>query len=351
MSRIDEEPYFYKDPDYDIEESDEEFQNEENDTLKFDNFIIEAQCNDSIDLEELAENFELDVYNESREEGSYTLQNGVIIKGPYDLSDSKRKLNVRFKYEPSGFTKIILARPGNSVVFSNPPEIIPTGCWCDQCKQIGPNTHESRCSLPSLQNLQLTLRGFYECIFSKDLKYRNRLIKNTDKKLKEIVEEFMEIIVLTKKTNTVLKESDYIDALKLIHDNFKNGKFNILNKLGNTVDNTFTNVVYQSVKTIPGLNRIGREGFFPGLTLQYQSKDENTGINKKTGIKIFGNGKITMNPCSSNNIGIINIIVNKISETLGITIRYNDIVISSVNGSFKLFPKSFYKRFEYQYIL
>jgi len=208
MSEEDEDPYFFSEEEESLlDEEEEKYGN-----LKFDNFIIDAQCNQPINLEELSEKFSLDVYSEKRDNGVSVLQNGVVMRGPYDLSDSKRKLNNQFKQEPINFTKIIYAITKNYVLFSNPPDIIPIGCWCQDCKNIGPDAHKNKCTLPNLQNLRLTLKGFYECIYSKDRKYRNKLINNSDEKIKDTVNEFMNEILKISKDISNLTEQDYIDT-------------------------------------------------------------------------------------------------------------------------------------------
>ena len=75
MSDSENEPYFFE------EEEEEEYEESE-ETIKYDNLIVEAQCSNSIDLDILVKNFKLDVeYSNSfnSEKGGFVIQDKQII--------------------------------------------------------------------------------------------------------------------------------------------------------------------------------------------------------------------------------------------------------------------------------
>lgn len=315
--------------------------------ITYNNFMLEIKSNKEhidIDKQNLVENFKLDIEYTNDEKGLYIYQNGNILQKPYDVSLSSRKINQEIKYLPIGFSQIFYADNSSSIFYMNPPEAIPIGCWCtvDSCMKVGPSAHSNTCSYPNQLSLKLTLKGFINCIFSKNKTYRNKLIKSDIPEISNLVHFFTSRI--TELSNDVsYNDNDKIDIyIKAAIDTTKNYKLKLLNTIpdinNKNLNNIFTNIEYKTVKKIPNLKK-GKLNYFHGATvLQYISIID--GIPKRSSIRIYENGKITIIPCNWDKYksyeNMIKEIYNRINKTLDINIYPKNAMISVADATFRL---------------
>jgi hypothetical protein len=312
--------------------------------VEYNNFMLELNSNGHINREELAKHFRLDVESHSDANGLTVSQNGKILRKTYDVSLSSRKINEQIKDFPIGFSKVFYAEGASSMTYNNPQESIPSGCWCniDLCGGIGPQGHSHTCSYPNNLSLHLTLKGFTECIYSTDKKYRSRLKENDSTEIREAVKYFSDLVeemsvdIGGEPTNEIL--------IKAAIATNQNVKFKLLYKIpkDSVTDpsKVFTNIKYQVVRNIPGLKK-GRINYFHGATvIQYCSKVD--GIPKKSSIRVYDDAKMTIIPCNWDEKrsyeDMVSNIYERINET-DVDITPKDAIISVADGSFRLIPK------------
>ncbi len=318
--------------------------------VNFDNFMLEITGNGSIDKIELAKQFKLDVDHENREDGLYVFQNKKIIRKPFDISDSTRKINEQINDFPIGFSKAFYADGASSVVYNNPPESIPSGCWCsvDSCGNIGPFGHSLNCSYPNQLSLYLTLKGFVECVYSTDKTYRDNLRENQNLEIREIVNKFIDFVDSkidennneTEENNKIINKI-YIDAALHVQET---NRFKFFNKIPSEdttdINKILTDIRYDTVRHIPGLNK-GKLNYFHGATtLQYFTMVN--GSPKKSSIRIYDTAKIAIIPCIFDNKKLYKDMITKLYLKINEvqkSISPKDAFISVANGSFRLIPE------------
>jgi hypothetical protein len=171
---------------------------------------------------DLVKNFELDVNYKEDKNGLIIsqIQNDkeIILKKPYNISDSARKINKETKDHPMGFSGISYAKKKNLVKYTNPPEIIPVGCWCDICKKYGPKGHDSGCTFPNFSSLKLTLSGYIKCLFSEDKSYQSKLLELEDSYKKNITFKFLNEVLQKLDENFKLDHNDESKTINDIND-------------------------------------------------------------------------------------------------------------------------------------
>jgi hypothetical protein len=316
--------------------------------VEYNNFMLELNSNGYINREELAQQFRLDVESYTNKDGLFVAQGDKILRKPHSVSLSSRKINEQIRDFPIGFSKIFYAEGASSVSYTNPPESIPSGCWCtvDLCGGIGPEGHANTCSYPNPLSLNLTLKGFVECIYSVDKTYRSRLRENDSNEIKEAVEYFSNLVEeMSEEFGGEPTNEIFIKAA--IKTN-KDVKFKFLQKIPkDTVTDpskVFTSIKYQVVRNIPGLKK-GRINYFHGATLiQYCSKLD--GIPKRSSIRVYSDAKMTIIPCNWDEKKSYEDMISKIYERINetnIEITPKDAIISVADGSFRLIPKEFDK--------
>lgn len=328
--------------------------------VEYENFQLEIESNGYINREDLARQFKLDVESYTDKNGLFVIQENKIIRKPYDVSYSTRKINEQITAFPDGFSKIFYAEGAASVVYINPQEPIPSGCWCtvDICGNVGPEGHSHICSYPNKLSLNLTLKGFIDCIYSTDKTYRSKLRDNDSHEIKNAVNQFISLVEELSENEETRKPTDeiYIKAALTTHND---GRFKFLAKIPNSVvtdpNRIFTNIKYEVVRNIPGLKK-GRINYFHGATvIQYFTNVDN--VPKKSGIRVYDNGKMAIIPCIWDNKltyeKMITEIYEKINET-DAKITPKDAFITLANGKFRLIPElvdkginleTFYKTF------
>lgn len=297
--------------------------NMENNPLKHNNIVmhnfgmeITYNKDGALNHMDLVKNFELDVEYKENKNGLIVsqLQNGkeIILKKPYDISDSARKINKETKDHPVGFSGISYAKKKNLVKYTCPPDIIPIGCWCDICKKCGPKGHDVGCTFPNFSSLKLTLLGYIKCLFSDDKSYQSKLLEISDsskkritfKFLNEVLEKLNENFKLDQndETHTIDDVNDLVDVqiildvkrLSMVLENVDDKFFiNIANKITRNdyfiaeydtaedkdISNIFTDFNLEDIKSIPGLNKSGKKEYFPGtVILQYSLLEKKTTI-------------------------------------------------------------------------
>lgn len=306
----------------------------------YNNFMLELESIGYINREELAREFKLDVESRIDKNGLFVYQNGKVLRKPHDVSLSTRKINEQISDFPIGFSKIFYAEGSSSVVYTNPPEPIPSGCWCtiDLCGGIGPYGHLHTCSYPNQLSLNLTLKGFVDCIYSSDKTYRSRLRESDSVEIKEAVEYFANLVETMSKDN---EPTDEIYVKAAIETN-QNVRFKFLSKIPKEpitdLSKVFTNIKYQIVRNIPGLKK-GRINYFHGATIvQYCSRVD--GIPKKSSIRIYDNGKMTIIPCNWDEQRSYETMITDIYERIGevTEITPKNAIISVADASFRLIP-------------
>lgn len=300
-----------------------------NPVMKYDNFLLSVDSDGTIDKEELARKFRLDVEYTDDDDGFIITQNGNIVKKPYFLLQSTRQINKQINSTAKGFTKIVFAENKKTVKFTNPPESIPIGCWCTECIKYGPHAHSTECPSPNLKSLGLTLRGFTDCLFSEDKAVRNRLRENSKTDIKNLATEFV---------NLAKNSTDYLEIAKQVNLNYKIEKYtNFLNddSISENLDNTFTNFTYQDAKNIKGLNKDKNKEYYVGsVMLQYVADDL-----KKASVRIYEQGKITIFPCPWNEYTMLYKIIQRIEET-NYKLTPKIAMIMTASGSFRLIPEN-----------
>lgn len=297
--------------------------NMENNPLKHNNIVmhnfgmeITYNKDGALNHMDLVKNFELDVEYKENKNGLIVsqLQNGkeIILKKPYDISDSARKINKETKDHPVGFSGISYAKKKNLVKYTCPPDIIPVGCWCDICKKCGPKGHDVGCTFPNFSSLKLTLLGYIKCLFSDDKSYQSKLLEISDsskkritfKFLNEVLEKLNENFKLDQndETHTIDDVNDLVDVqiildvkrLSMVLENVDDKFFiDIANKITRNdyfiaeydtaedkdISNIFTDFNLEDIKSIPGLNKSGKKEYFPGtVILQYSLLERKTTI-------------------------------------------------------------------------
>lgn len=297
--------------------------NMENNPLRYNNIVmhnfgmeITYNKDGALNHMELVKNFELDVNYKEDKNGIIIsqIQNGkeVVLKKPHDISDSARKINRETKDHPVGFSGISYAKKKNLVKFTNPPEIIPIGCWCDICKKCGPKGHDVGCTFPNFSSLKLTLSGYVKCLFSDDKSYQLKLLELNDSSKKKITFKFLNEVLQKLDENFKLNHNDESKTIDDINDlvdvqiildtkrlstvlGYVDNKFfiDIANKINRNdyfiaeldfvdnedISNVFTDFNLEDVKSIPGLNKSGKKEYFPGtVILQYSLLEKKTTI-------------------------------------------------------------------------
>lgn len=331
---------------------DEENPLQRNSKVEYSNFMLELKYTGFINPETLVRDFELDVQHYINENGLFLVQNDKIIQNPYDVSFSTQKINKLNNIIPIGFTKISYAEGKHSLAYSNPPEPIPNGCWCtvESCGGIGPYGHSNICSYPNKLSLKLTLKGFYECVYSNDKVYRSRLSKSDNAEINEMVEYFMtkidEIMEYTggEITNDII--------IKAAIETTENNNFKLLYKIpskssskkNNDLSTIFTNIRFDVVRNIPELNK-GKIEYFPRTTfIQYVSLIDN--IYKCSSIRIANNGTITIIPCNWDSTKSYENMIMELQKRInksGSNIKFTSPFLLVSNGKFRLIPEQINK--------
>lgn len=308
--------------------------NNNNIIIDYQNFMLELNSRGNIDKERLARNFKLDIETVIQKDGMYIVQGDKIIKRPFDVSLSSRKINELEVDHPIGFSDILYAENASSLYYKNPPEQIPDGCWCtiQKCGEMGPFGHNNSCTNPNRLSLCLTLKGFVECIYSSDKSYRNRLINNADTNIKSLVEDYMNEVSKLSKGKKVT-DSIYIEAANNV-----NKKYDFIkSKKSSSTRNYLTNIRYQSIRNIPGLKN-GKINYFHGATIIRYSNVSN-GVPRHNSIRVYESGTITVYSCewdkNKTYINIINNIYNRINESGQIIVPENA-MIAVADASFRL---------------
>jgi hypothetical protein len=309
--------------------------------VDYNNFMLELTSNGYINREQLAKDFRLDVESYIDKNGLFVVQDGKILRKPYDVSLSTRKINEQIKAFPSGFSKIFYADGASSVAYTNPAEPIPSGCWCtiDLCGGIGPEGHSNTCSYPNHLSLNLTLKGFVECVYSTDKTYRFRLRQNDSNEIKEAVEYFVSLVEeLSEEVGGEPTNEIFIKAAITTH---QNAKLKFLSKIPNEsvtdLSNVYTNIKYETVRNIPGLNK-GRINYFHGATV-IQCYNTLDGIPKRSSIRVYEDGKLAIIPCNWDEKRSYEEMITKIYERInetGAEISPKEGIISVADGSFRL---------------
>jgi hypothetical protein len=267
--------------------------------VKYNRFMVELSSTNTINLETLATNFEIDVQAVNERDGMYIKQGSNIIKRPYKLSDTSRQVNKKNPDNAEGFTKVEYAAKSDLVKFINPPEQIPEGCWCtvEKCGRIGPDGHSKECSFPHKLILNLTLKGFLDCYFSEDKKYSG-LLYNADY-IKDIIDIFSNDI---DHSDQYISHSNYnqpsIEKLLIAIANsitMRGHKFLFKNYGKTSVDSSkiLTIIKYQDLKKVTGLKKQNEKKFVHGAVIIQYSKIYN-GELKKSSIRVFATGAITI---------------------------------------------------------
>jgi intein/homing endonuclease len=324
-----------------MDETDKENPLDRKSKVNYDNFMLELNSNGYINREELTKEFRLDVESYTNKDGLFVVQGEKILRKPYDASFSTRKINEQINTFPTGFSKIFYAQGTSSVVYTNPAEPIPSGCWCtvDICNNIGPNGHSHYCSYPNQLSLNLTLKGFVECIYSTDKTYRSRLRENDSSEIKDAVDYFVALVdELSEEIGKEPTDEIFIKAAIATHENVR---FKFLYKIPKSdvtdLGKIFTNFKYQIVRNIANLNN-DRINYFHGATLiQYYSIID--GVPKKSSIRIYSDAKITIISCNwdekKSYEKMIVQVYDRINET-DTKISPKDAFISVARGSFRL---------------
>ena len=310
----------------------------------YNNFMLELTSNGYINREDLAKQFKLDVDSYTDKNGLFVVQDGKILRKPFDISLSTRKINEQIGTFPVGFSKIFYAEGASSVAYTNPSEPIPSGCWCtvDLCSGIGPNGHSHICSYPNQLSLNLTLKGFVECIYSTDKTYRSRLRENDSTEIRETVDYFIATVEeMAEDLGGEPTNEIFIKAAIVTQENVR---FKFLSKIPKPditdPSKVFTNIKYGIVRNIPGLKK-GRINYFHGATvIQYYSMID--GVPKRSSVRVYDNGKMTIIPCNWDENRGYEKMLSKIYERINQTdakINPSEAIISVADGSFRLIPE------------
>lgn len=298
--------------------------------IKFNKSIVELRCdveNKLLNKRELAENFTLDVKTKVNDvNGLEIVQGDKIVKRSFEICSSTRKKNKLQTYIPTGFTKVILPLNNNTVEYSNPPEIIPKGCWCTHCQQIGPYGHSLTCNKPTYKSLNLTLKGFIECFYG-NKKTREKINGITNEGMKKSIDSYIYNVEKIEEQDEIGNvEQIFILSMDELSEKSKNILFS---QISHKIDKILTNITYKTVQNIKG-----SDGFFPGcLSIQYY-----TNLDKKVSIRVYEEGKIVIvsYPRNKNKQHFYEKVINKINET-GQEIKFKEIQVSVSNSSFRMF--------------
>ncbi len=344
------------------------------DTIKIYNFGMEVIYHETgvLNHMELVKNFKLDVDYRDNAKGMFVtqIQNNkeVILKQPYNISDSARKVNKEIQHFANGFSRIEYAKKKNLVKYTNPPENIPIGCWCIHCEKIGPHGHSMKCALPNYSSLKLTLKGFIECLFSPDKTYQSKMLYINDYDKKNIIYNFMNEVLNHLDTNLKLNTNDkikivedpedmidlhtIIDTKKLAAavESIEDSIFiDISSKVGdefyflvkeefkkNKVNEILTYFDLEDIKTIPGLNKSGKKEYFRGtVILQYSL------LEKKTTIRFYDNfiHFITV-PLDMNFVNVVKETFNRFNSAVDTNYVPLNVIIEVAKGSFNVISEN-----------
>lgn len=177
--------------------------------IKILRMMIETELNYELDLKFIAEHFPLDVEYENNTE--LIISQGPLVQQTYNITDNKKivaKQVAPFK----GFVKLQYPESKTKMTFHSPPKMIPVGCYCFSCNNIGPLGHSTSCINPSFKHLKLTLNGLKNLIAAGN-KVSNLIlndfiqdvINNNDLSKYELISQNGEIL-----TNVNLSDADKI---------------------------------------------------------------------------------------------------------------------------------------------
>ncbi len=131
--------------------------------IKILRMMIETELNYELDLKFIAEHFPLDVEYENNTE--LIVSQGSLVQQTYNITDNKKvvaKQIAPFK----GFVKLQYPESKTKMTYHSPPKMIPVGCYCFSCNNVGPVGHSTSCINPSFKHLKLTLNGLKNLIAS-----------------------------------------------------------------------------------------------------------------------------------------------------------------------------------------
>ncbi len=287
-----------------------------------------------INLDKLVKEFPLDVQEEITDEGLTIKQGDNIVKSSYDVCSSTRRINKEFTYQPVGFTKITYPKNLETVKYSRPSEIIPTGCWCNSCYKVGPFGHKADCNSPVNSSLRLTLKGFVKCYYSlNNATVRKKLRNISSEEVKKDIVGFFETVSSLEKS--IDGKEVYLTAAK---EHSKNS--NILFNTSVVLEEDFpTNIKYSAVQSFKNTY------FWPGcVELQYYNEKHN-----KVSIRIYEDKMaIVSYPWNQDDPEtIIDKVIERLSEIEDPNIFvYKGSVVKNANGKFRLFPVRINKRLD-----
>jgi hypothetical protein len=297
--------------------------------IKYQDFLLETNCDvvqgGILDKFDLSKKFELDVYSENNKMGTVVMQGESIVKRPFKVCTSTRKINKEITYRPYGFTKLTLPTNSLDLEYSRPREIIPNGCWCKFCNIIGPEGHTNNCSRPVKQSLNLTLTGMITCLYSTDSKIQKKIKEMSNRQLAEAIQEYIDKIYEIEDTT----ESSHVYKRALDNITDENNDILMYNYSDEPEDisELLTNVSYETVHSISTTPYF----FTGGIIVQYNFKD----IEKRSSIRIYEDGKILIVKCPWNKQNLYKDVIDRINNT-GQNIEYKNSFISAAVSSFRL---------------
>ncbi len=135
-------------------------------------FLGLLKLDSTIDLLKLAKEFKLDVSLDS--EGLHLIQNDKIIDKSFKIYNSCRYINKTINNDNiTGFVKISYPLNSELMLYTNPPEFIPIGCYCINCLSNGPHTHKNNCNRPKKNSLYLTTDGLFQVLTNNKILDKN----------------------------------------------------------------------------------------------------------------------------------------------------------------------------------
>jgi hypothetical protein len=275
-------------------------------------------------LKTLCEEFDIDIkLSSSRTE---ILQNSKIIDKSFEICSTRSK-NKKLEFDANGFIKASYPLNTDILLHSNPPELIPIGCYCTYCSERGPYAHKSDCSCPKKSKLRFTLDGIILSIVS------GQYTVTDESTLYDDINLFLDLVKRSRRSDVPLKET--IISLSIAAENEE-----IFSKL-------FSSDIESSNITLKGIIPLTKKDiskFFSGpMMLKYKNADKNITIR----VRSNGNIEFISIPWSMRNLYIETIKrINKTSQK----VAYKNSEIRTFFASVNLFGSN-HKQFNLKKIL
>jgi hypothetical protein len=334
---------------------------------------VDTKCK-PLDLKRLAKEFELDVHlNKERTKVLYSVgedSSKHIIDQAFEICSTRSKNkkiedNNKESFIAKGFSKVTYPKNPEILAYSRPPEMIPIGCYCNSCSNIGPISHSSSCPKPKKISLYLTLQGFLTTIYTGKYSFLDEL---DESELSVCVDTLIELIdgLSVQKNKKKKKKEKRIVDISLVTDSLTNLDKDVFNEIFTIEYDDFKSVLdslesknkdkknhvdKKRVKAI--LTRISLSKILPFTKKEKEGKyfagpamiTYNRYDGKHVTIRIRQNGSIELISNPRSNIHLYKTVIDRINQTSQ-NVQYVDSDIKTLFSSVDLIKEGSNKHFD-----